>query len=124
MPYSLKWEERGVHLVFTGHVTGQEIKQAGDAMYGHKGFDAIRYQIFDFTDATDFSISLEDMKEIAAIDASAASTNPKIRQAIVSNSETIDAALAIYGKNQPDLPWITEGLATLEDARSWIATSV
>ena len=87
-----------MHLVFTGHVTGKEIKQAGDAMYGHEGFDTIRYQIFDFTDADDFSISLEDMKEIAAIDASAASTNPSIRQAIVSNSETIDAALAIYEK--------------------------
>jgi len=92
--------------VFTGHVTGEEIKQAGDAMYCHKGFDAIRYQIFDFTDA------------------SAASTNPNIRQAIVSNSETIDAALAIYENNQPDLSWITEGMATLEEARSWISTSV
>ena len=56
MPYSIKWEERGVHLVFTGHVTGGEIKRAGDAMYGHEGFDIIRYQIFDFTNADDFTI--------------------------------------------------------------------
>ena len=63
------------------------------------------------------------MKEIAAIDASAASTNPSIRQAVVSNSETIDAALAIYEKHQLDLPWITEGMTTLEEARAWISAS-
>ncbi len=121
MPYRLNWEAKGVHLEFLAHVTGQEIKEAGDAMYGHEGFDQIRYQIFDFAAAETFTLSIDDMREIAAIDLIAARTNPRIRLAIVSTSETIDTAIAFYDANSPDLPWETQGFRGLPEARAWIS---
>ncbi len=112
----------GYHIQFQDHVTGDETKRAGDDIYGHKGFDRLSYQIFDFIEATDFTITLSEVKEIGAIDLVAAQTNPKIRQTVISNSETIDVALGFYAANQPDLPWATEGFETLSEAREWVET--
>ena len=58
MAFRLSWEDRGVHIALYDRVTGGDIKQAGDALYGHEDFDRTRYSIFDFTDATEVSITL------------------------------------------------------------------
>jgi len=121
MPYRVNWENTGCHLFFYGVVTGTEIKDAGDEAYGHEAFDTTRYLIFDFTEAEDVRLTLEEVKALAATDLAAARTNPRIRQAIVSTSETVDIGLAFYVSNAPELPWVTEGFGSLGEARAWLA---
>ena len=64
------------------------------------------------------------MKEIAAIDSVAATINSTMRLAIVSNSDTIDTAIALYDANTPGSPWTTEGFRSLSEARAWIEVAI
>jgi len=79
--------------------------------------------MFEFTDATDVTITLDEVKEIGAIDLIASTTNPNLRQAIVSSSETVNVALGFYVANSPEIPWASKGFTTLADARAWLASS-
>lgn len=120
MPYEIVWETSGVHLIFAGLVTGEQTKEAGNRIYSHADFDSLRYQIFDFTGVEDVKLTVDEMKEMAAIDSVAASTNPRIQLAIVSTSETVMIANAVYAAEYPDLPWETKEFRTLVEARAWV----
>lgn len=120
LPYRITWEPTGAHLFFFGNVTGAEIRAAGDEAYGNERFDASRHLIFDFVEAEQVTMTVDDVRLLAAIDQAAAQTNPRIRQAIVSDSETIDTALSLYGSSAPDLPLESRGFRSLAEARSWL----
>lgn len=107
-------------VLFFDDVTGTEIRAAGDEAYAHERFDTSRHLIFDFTEAQQVTMSVDDVRLLAAIDQAAAQTNPRIRQAIVAVSETIDTALSFYSTNAPDLPWESRGFRSLVEARSWL----
>ena len=116
MPFTTTWEERGTLTTFSGDVTGQDIIRATTAIHGDARFDSIRYIIGDFMEGR-LSITLEEVREIAALDNVAALTNPRVKVAIVSNSETVEVGGALY---KSDSEWETEAFASLDDARRWV----
>jgi len=52
MAYEIIWEEKGILVKFSGTVDEQEVMTINNIMYGDKRFDAITYQIADYTDVT------------------------------------------------------------------------
>ena len=105
MPFTIAWEPSGTYTRFTGEVAGEEIIAHSGELQGDARFDTIRYVIADFLEA-EVSITLDQVREIAAIDAIAARSNPRIRVGIVSGGETMDAGGALYKAEHADSPWI------------------
>ena len=97
MPYQSNWEQAGVHVRLTGQVTGLDIKQVDREIYGHETFDGMRYTIYDFTQAEDFSVSLDEMREVAAMDLAASTTNPNLRFDARSSMCDIGSMLFLLG---------------------------
>jgi hypothetical protein len=120
MPYQSNWEQAGVHVRLTGQVTGLDIKQVDREIYGHETFDGMRYTIYDFTQAEDFSVSLDEMREVAAMDLAASTTNPNLRIALVAATETVRIANSVYETAAPELPWDAREFDTLNEARRWL----
>ena len=119
MPYTIGWESHGIHSRFTGDVTGKEIIAHGAKLHGDARFDSVRFIIADFSGTQQLTITLDEVKEIAARDAVAALSNPRVRVAIVSNSETVDVGSALYKSDNANSTWKAEIFRTLEEARRW-----
>lgn len=119
MPYTIGWEPHGIHSRFSGDVTGKEIIAHSAKLHGDVRFDSVRFIIADFSGTQQLNITLDEVKEIAARDAVAALSNPRVRVAIVSNSETIDAGSAFYKADSASSAWKTDIFRTLEEARRW-----
>ena len=120
MPHSISWEENGSRTVFRGHVTGEEIARSSVEIRGNPRFDSMRYQIVDFSNIEGIEITLDEVREIAALDAAAAATNPRMKVAIISDSETVDTGAAAYKADNAESPWETEIFRTLDEARRWV----
>jgi hypothetical protein len=120
MAYTIEWKKSGVQTSFYGNVTGAEILGHNRELHGDERFDSVRFIVGDFLDAQHVSITLEEVREIAALDNVAAQSNPRIKVAIVSISETIDTGGAVYKEDNVDSPWETESFRTMEQALDWV----
>lgn len=99
MSYENIWEKGGVYRKYSNHVTGEEVFQAVQDVYGHAQFDSIHYVINDFLDVTNHDeVSHKDLKSLAAIDKAAAISNPNIKIAIVATLSTIQKMASTYGE--------------------------
>lgn len=122
MPYRLVWESQGVIKKFFGHVTSDELFQAGIDTEADPRFDDYRYVINDFVECTGFSVSPEVVDEIAAIDEAAAKINHSIRIAVVASlPEIIDAANQYASSPMNAYP--TRIFTTRQEARIWLGLS-
>jgi hypothetical protein len=121
MPYTIEWKTSGVQTRFYGGVAGAEIISHSKEIQGDDRFDTIRFIVANFLDAQQVSITLDEVREIATLDSVAALSNPRVKVAVVSSSETVEAGGAIYKAGLADSPWKTESFSTLEEALEWIA---
>lgn len=119
MAYEIIWEARGVIKHFFGHVTDSEMMSADTDTEGDARFDDYRYLINDFLDCSGFSVSMDTVDEIAAIDGAAAKINPKIRIAVVATAPEIIRAATHYA-NSPMNIYPTRIFSNLADARAWL----
>ena len=89
VPYSTRWEARGVVWKFEGRVTGVELLNANHEIYGDSRFDQMAYQIVDLTEVERFDVTEEDMIVIAANDRAAALSRADVKVAIATRNEIV-----------------------------------
>jgi hypothetical protein len=121
MPYTIEWKTSGIQSRFYGNVIGAEIIDHVKEWHGDERFDSVRFIVVNFLDAQQVSITLDEVREIAALDNVAALSNPRVKVAVVSGSETVDAGGAVYKAGLADSPWKTESFRTVEEALEWVA---
>ncbi len=119
MSYKLSWKVRGVIKHFSGHLTDKQLMQSVIDVEGDSRFDSLRYVINDFREVISVSVDNTVVEEIAAIDMSAAKTNPNIRIAIVATSPEIITASEQYAYS-PFNAYPTRIFSSMEEANSWL----
>ena len=122
MPYRLLWEDKGVVLVYLGEISDDDIIQSNLDIYEDKRFEHVRYQIVNLLESDSISFTDNAMHMVASLDAKAATWNPKVRVAIVSNSKLVDELVKIYGNGMIETPWVTEMVNDMKSARAWLTT--
>lgn len=85
MSHKLSRESNGIGLVVTlsGIVEGDEIDKLLDQINSEDSFLQLRYQIWDFSQAEDLNISIDQVQDFAMKTAIASGKNPKQRIAII-----------------------------------------
>lgn len=123
MPYTNIWEPRGLHRMFSGEVSGDEIFESNLELHTDIRFKGIQYIINDFSGVTDHSIDLGHTEVYASTDKIISKTKHALAIAlVVPQAHFFDLA-----KNYCDLmrgqTFECNIFQTVEDARSWISKS-
>lgn len=125
MSYELVYEDngRGVVVTWMGQVSGQEVRAANDYVYSPERLPRLRYQIWDFTNATSTDVSMDDLWGFVVQDQVASQQNPNIVAALIRSklpSPGLEDIYRIYAQ-----VWVeemkTEIFDDLATAKSWIA---
>jgi hypothetical protein len=122
MPYISEWENNGIYCTFSGRVTGKELIQCNNDIYGDKRFDDIRYQLFDMLSVTEIAITGEDVLIVASCDKAAALTNPAVKCALIAHNEIIHAFSSLYQKGIEKSPWMGRSFYDVSKAREWLSS--
>lgn len=121
MPYTTTWHDRGIVWTYTGTLNGPELLESNFEIFGDERFDDIEYQIADLTGVEKFELTETHMRKIAHLDMAAARSNPKIKVAVVTGSETGVELTRIYQKHVTEKStWEIGIFESLEDAKTWL----
>jgi len=119
MSYEILWETKGVVKRFFGHVTSNELFQAGVDLQGNVRFDQLKYVINDFLGIQGFSFSSGDVEELSAIDNAASGTNKNLKLAIIASDPGIIALANQYASSPMNI-YPFRIFSTLGDGRAWL----
>ncbi|MBT8352308.1 MAG: hypothetical protein KJO26_13885 [Deltaproteobacteria bacterium] len=114
-------EDGGIISRVEGSVTGTEIKEANDIIYGSSDkIKKIVYQIADLTNATDFNLSTSELMALSSQDENAAKINPNMFIAIVGKKDAIYGLARMWEAFSYKSPFETMVFRKMEDAQQWI----
>ena len=122
MPYTINWEERGVHCEFFGTCTIKDLVAVFTEIGQDRRFPDLRYQIFDYLAVEDHFVTKEQLTELAALSYAHALTNPRAKRVSVSNDARIEQLISYYISVNEN-PHKQKFCRTLHDARDWISES-
>lgn len=121
MPYLISWQKHGVIWRYSGVLTGEDLLQSNFDIFGDERFDDIRYQIVNLTAVDHIEVTEKHMRKVAHLDMAAARTNPRVKVAVVSNSEAATQLNVYYDKYCDEKsPWETQVFSTIDEAEAWI----
>lgn len=123
MPFDLRWEPNGLYRRSYGTVTAADALAFRYAVSGDPRLDKLRYVIIDYSDA----VASDDLTQamvgqLAAFDRGIATTNPRIRAAVVSTDETIRSLIDMYCETRLGT-YPIRLCATVVEARRWIEST-
>ncbi len=121
MPYTNKWESKGLLTKHYGVVTIDEILHSINEVCGDERFDDIHYRLIDLLDVEKVVSTIEDIDAIIALDMASSRFNKKIKLAIVSNGESMQALTAYFISQANELPWEIHSFSTNDEAREWVS---
>lgn len=120
MPFKILQEPRGVHAVFSGRLTAEELLAATVKIHSDPHYDDVRYIIIDHTAVDEFSLDQAVMDEIKAHRIGAHFSNSRIHLAFVTTDQKLLAK--ITQENDGTTPYQTRVFSNLHDARHWCQT--
>jgi len=122
VPYEVRWEPHGVYSRYYGNVTGDDMRRHIEEICKDDRFEQHRYNILDFSDATDFSPTERELLINSGVLIGAAFTNHQVLVAAVVTRENIRAALERFHSLGVS-PYEAKIFSTVADARKWIEES-
>lgn len=121
MPYTTTWLPHGIAWTYSGVLTGNELLHSNFEIFGDERFDDIRYQIVDLTAVERMEVTDKHMRKIAHLDMAAARSNPRIRVAVVTESDMGIGITETYSTQTAEkTPWITKVFRTRAAAEAWV----
>ena len=89
MASQIKYTEDGlgIELSLSGSITGQDIIDALKQVYSDSRFVAARYLLADKTDCTEYEVSPDEVRQIAALDIVSSKVNPDLIEAHIAPSD-------------------------------------
>jgi len=122
VPYEVRWEPHGVYSRYYGNVTGDDMRRHIEEVCKDDRFERHRYNILDFSDATDFNPSERELLINSGVLIGAAFTNHQVLIAAVVTRENIRAALERF-QSLGVSPYEAKIFSTVAEARKWIEES-
>jgi hypothetical protein len=119
MPLKIHWVKDGVLWDYSGEISSEEILQSNKIVYSTPEFDHLRSEIAEFIGASRGDVTERDVRLVAAVDASAALSNPRIVVALVADDEDILSLFERYRDASLKTTWRIEIFRTLKDAVTW-----
>ncbi len=110
----------GIEIVATGSVTGEEIIEAHQEIYSTENLKRQKYQIIDRTECTEYIVSNEEVKEIAAIDTLASKTNPEIIIAVISSTDLQFGISRVWQAYVEESNFLTQVFRDKVEAKKWL----
>jgi hypothetical protein len=122
MPLNIKYvEDGGIIVKGEGVLTGSEIKEINDIIYeSPEKIEKILYQLGDFTDVSDVSISNAEIEELAIQDMRAFKVNPNMFIALVAKEGLIFGLARMWEAFAYKPPFETMVFKKMDDAQQWI----
>lgn len=74
----------GIEVVLSDSVTGPDIMEALKGLYADDRFGGMKYMIADKTDCTEYSVTPEEVRRIAALDIESSKINPELIEAHIA----------------------------------------
>jgi hypothetical protein len=122
VPYEVRWELHGVYSRYYGNVTGEDMRRHIEEVCKDDRFEQHRYNILDFSDATDFSPTERELLINSGVLIAAAFTNHQVLIAAVVTRDNIREALERFHALGTS-PYEAKIFPTVAEARKWIAES-
>lgn len=120
MPFTTTWEKTGIYTQWTGHSTSSEMIEFLAGVQANHRFDEVRYSIHDFSACESYQLDEEETEFVAALDRAGATTNSKIRIAVVTTNRDVLEMVSCYQRASLSL-YSVKIFDTLAEAREWLA---
>ncbi|WP_101758263.1 hypothetical protein [Oceanicoccus sp. KOV_DT_Chl] len=121
MPIENVWESKGLHMLYTGELGGDEILSHVLKLASDHRIDSVKYIIGDFTGATAIDAEERHVKTLVAYNSALAKTNPFIlNPTVLPNNELGQSLVSLYVLLTEGMPWMTEWFYSEHAARKWI----
>jgi hypothetical protein len=126
MPTSYqKLDDGGVVFTCTGMMGGEETMATNRAIYADPAHaDGIRYQIVDLLGVDKFTLTAEEMRELADQDTEAHAKNPGMIIAIVMTDKLAYGMTRVYSSHFRGDGKAVKLFTDLEEAKSWIRSRI
>jgi len=122
VPYQVRWEPHGVYSRYYGNVTGDDMRRHIEEVCKDERFEQHRYNILDFSDATEFNPTEREFLINSGVLIGAAFTNHQVLIAAVVTRENVRAALERFHSLGVS-PYEAKIFPTVAEARKWIEES-
>jgi hypothetical protein len=122
MPISITYTgDGGIIAKGEGKVIGSEIIELNDVIYeSPEKIKKIFYQLVNFTDVTDVSISNAEIEKLAIQDKKAFKVNPNMSIALVAKEDVIFGLSRMWEAFAYEPQFETMVFRKMEDAQQWI----
>lgn len=124
MSYKLNWIKNDVVIIFKDDVDFEDIAQANEIIYGSPKFDNMKYQIIDFQNVSNVSISKDELDVIGTLEKSATIWNNEVKIACVTTNNYIKELFNEYAKTMQSTNWECKIFNNYSDAEEWCKKSV
>jgi len=84
--YEVEWGDNGVYWKYYGDISGSEIIEVSQLIYGDPRFAEIKYKLVDFLDIDSVNLSKAEAAIIVKLHKAAALSNRSIENAVVTCS--------------------------------------
>lgn len=123
MPYTLRWETRGVYKEFSGVVTGAELLASVKEVANDFRFYDMQYEVSDYLHAERTEFSQEALNEVRAVRIGSFMGNPRIKVAMVTLDPEIQQRMETTIASRLTLHQ-TRVFSHLDDANQWLGRTV
>ncbi|HBR93149.1 MAG TPA: hypothetical protein DEA90_03190 [Opitutae bacterium] len=121
MAYTITWQKNCITWTYSGVLTGEDLLNSNFELFGDERFDDIRFQIVDLTAVERVEATESHMRKVAHLDMAAARSNPRVKIAVVTNSQDGETLSNTYDRYiEGKSPWSTQIFATLTEAQAWV----
>jgi hypothetical protein len=121
MTHQIKWDNGGVFVECSGNLTIQDIHIANGLLQGDERFEKHQFQVWNLIKSNLSQITLEEMKEPAAIDLVASAYTKNVKVALVVQESHAVSLISAYCEqcNQDNSTWQSQYFSHLADAIKW-----
>ena len=119
MAYQMQWHQQGVYVKYNQIVTPDEIREVDDKMYSDQKYANLRYQVIDFLDVKETTITDDDVAVISGYEIGATIYNREMKVAFVVNNPVFIELINGYIDKLEATSWIIKLFDNLADAENW-----
>jgi len=118
--YEVEWRDNGVYWKYYGDISGSEIIEVSQLIYGDPRFTEIKYKLVDFLDIYSVDLSKAEAAIIVKLHKAAALSNRSIENAVVacSNGELANKFMFFFSS----LCWELLVFQDREKGSGWLAS--
>ena len=122
MPIEIQYTEDDMGIVFyaVGAVTGEEIIEKQGEIYRGEHFSNLRYWIVDRSRCTEYKITPDEIRKMAAMDNEAAKANPNLLMALISESDLQYGISRMFEAHLDENGFKTVVCRSRPEAEEWI----